>query len=454
MTSKPTFALREKHNEYYCCITYRDEWNIRKERWIPLRILTKEDKKREVKRLMEELSAPGAIDLDSVTKTNETLKRLGLFPYDNDWHVIRDGTFGRKKKPGHPFVYLEVPDLEPSQIQEAQLSLKKGAKMYFGDYLVFWFNIHKENIGPNTINTLKSHIFHRIGPWFNAEKITLTGLQPEDIEAFYREKMEEGVGANTIRHFHGTIRSALQYAFRRGYVVYNVADRVERPKKEIYKGSFYNEEELKKLFEVAKGTNLEFAVYMAAYYGLRREEVCGLKWDAIDFQYKTMTVKHTVIETSVDGQYQLVMKDTTKNRSSFRTLPLSDSTIDKLLKMKKRQEKMKVLFGSRYNSQFEDYIYLFENGNLVHPNWVSCAFRRLLDDNGMRRIRFHDLRHSCATLLRHQGVPMEDIAKWLGHSNILTTEQIYAHYDESLKGNTLKALSDALDPKKPKKEME
>lgn len=453
MTSNPTFALREKHNEYYCCITYRDEWNIRKERWIPLRILTKEDKKREVKRLMEELSAPGAIDLDSVTKTNETLKRLGLFPYDNDWHIIRDGNFGRKKKPGHPFVYLEVPDLDPSQIQEAQLSLKKGAKMYFGDYLVFWFNIHKENIGPNTINTLKSHIFHRIGPWFNAEKITLTGIQPEDIEAFYREKMEEGVSANTVRHFHGTIRSALQYAFRRGYVVNNVADRVERPKKEIYKGSFYNEEELKKLFEVAKGTNLEFAVYMAAYYGLRREEVCGLKWDAIDFQYKTMTVKHTVIETSVDGQYQLVMKDTTKNRSSFRTLPLSNSTIDKLLKMKKRQEKMKVLFGSRYNNQFEDYIYLFENGDLVHPNWVSCAFRRLLDDNGMRRIRFHDLRHSCATLLRHQGVPMEDIAKWLGHSNILTTEQIYAHYDESLKGNTLKALSDALDSK-PKKEME
>ena len=121
--------------------------------------------------------------------------------------------------------------------------------------------------------------------------------------------------ANTVRHFHGTIRNAVQYAFRRGHVVNNVADRVERPKKEIYKGSFYNEEELKKLFELTKGTNLEFAFYMAAYYGLRREEVCGLKWDAIDFQYKTMTVKHMVIETSVDGQYQLVMKDTTKNRS-------------------------------------------------------------------------------------------------------------------------------------------
>lgn len=183
----------------------------------------------------------------------------------------------RKQKPGHPFVFLTGTDLTPDQIQETQLALKKGTKILFGDYLVFWYNIHKENISSSTINTLKSHIFRRIDPWFNAEKITLSGLQPEDIEGFYREKLDEGVGPNTVRHYHGTIRSALQYAFKRGYVINNVADRVDRPKKEIFKGSFYNEEELKKLFEVAKGTNLDFAVYMAAYYGLRREEVCGLK---------------------------------------------------------------------------------------------------------------------------------------------------------------------------------
>lgn len=95
----------------------------------------------------------------------------------------------------------------------------------------------------------------------------------------------------------------------------------------------------------------------------------------------------------------------------------------------------------------DDYIYCFENGDLVRPNWVTYSFRKLLDDNGMRRIRFHDLRHSCATLLRHQGVRMEDISKWLGHSNLLTTEQVYAHYDESAKDDTLKAISNALDQK-------
>lgn len=174
----------------------------------------------------------------------------------------------------------------------------------------------------------------------------------------------------------------------------------------------------------------------------------------LDFQYKTITIKHTVIETSNGKEYQLFLKDTTKNKSSFRTLPLSDATVDMLLKMKQRQEKMKLLFGNRYNHEFDDYIYVFENGDLVRPNWVTACFKRLLDDNNMPHIRFHDLRHSCATLLRHQGVPMEDISKWLGHSNLLTTEQVYAHYDDMKKGTTLKALSSALDnDKDDKKEM-
>ena len=191
---------------------------------------------------------------------------------------------------------------------------------------------------------------------------------------------------------------------------------------------------------------------MGAYYGLRREEICGLKWDAVDFQYKTITIKHTVIETSNGKEYQLFLKDMTKDKSSFRTLPLSDATVDMLLKMKQRQEKMKLLFGNRYNHEFDDYFYVFENGDLVKPNWVTACFKRLLDDNNMPHIRFHDLRHSCVTLLCHQGVPMEDISKWLGHSNLLTTEQVYAHYDDMKKGSALKALSSAVDNEKDDKD--
>lgn len=447
------FTLREKHKEWYCCVSFKGEDGKRKERWVPLKILVKEDRKKEAKHLIEELSAPGAFNLDSVSATNQTLARLGLYLYDQNWKILREGAIVTSSKLGRPSVYPEVKDLTPAQIQQATLELKRGKKMYFGDFMILWYNIHKESLAPATVSTLRSHVFHSVGPWFNEHKITLSGIQPEDIEAFYRDRAQY-VGSNTLRHYHGTIRSALQYAFKRGYIVNNIADRAEKPKKTIFKGNFYNEEQLKKLFEISKKTNLEFAVYMGAYYGLRREEICGLKWSAVDFQYKTITIKHTVIETSNGKEYQLFLKDTTKNKSSFRTLPLSDATVDMLLKMKQRQEKMKLLFGNRYNHEFDDYIYVFENGDLVRPNWVTACFKRLLDDNNMPHIRFHDLRHSCATLLRHQGVPMEDISKWLGHSNLLTTEQVYAHYDDMKKGTTLKALSSALDnDKDDKKEM-
>lgn len=441
-----TYNLREKHGEWYCVVTFRDAANKRKERWIPLRLLVKDDKKKEAKRLVGELSKPDAFDPSSLEKTNETMKRLGLYEFDSNWRPMRSGP-RETGKIGRPKVYEDIKSLTPSEISDGQMDLRKGKKMLFGDYLIIWFNIHKENVAANTTSSLEGQVFRIIGPWFNAQKVTLTGIQPEDIEAFYREKSQEGVSNNTLRHYHGTIRSALQYAFKRGYVVNNVADRVEKPKKDVFKGSFYNEEELKKLFEAAKGTNLEFAVHMAAYYGLRREEIIGLKWDAIDFQYRRMTIRHTVTETSFGGKFQMILKDTTKNKSSFRTMPLSEETISMLLAMKERQERMQGLFGNRYNHDFDEYVYCFENGDIVRPNWVTYSFRKLLDDNELRRIRFHDLRHSCATLLRHKGVRMEDISKWLGHSNLLTTEQVYAHYDESAKDSTLETISNALGNK-------
>lgn len=435
------YNLREKHGEWYCVVTFREKGNKRKERWIPLRILVKDDKKKEARKLVEEIEKRHAFDPDSLKRTNEAMSRLGLYEFDVNWRPMRlsPDKFERVR------VVEEANDLTPSEISDGQMALRRGRKMLFGDYLVIWFNIHKENIAENSQASLRGQVYRIIGPWFNSQRVTLTGIQPEDIEAFYREKAQSGLSNNTLRHYHGTIRCALQYAFKRGYVTSNVADRVEKPKKEVYKGSFYNEAELKKLFEASKGTNLEFAVHMAAYYGLRREEIIGLKWDAIDFQYKKITVKHTISEISLNGKFQLLLKDTTKNKSSFRTLPLSDATVSMLVRMKERQEKMQTLFGDRYNHSFDDYIYCFENGDLIRPNWVTYQFRKLLDDNGMRRIRFHDLRHSCATLLRHQGVKMEEISKWLGHSSTQTTEQIYAHYDESAKSGTLKAISSALD---------
>ena len=233
-----------------------------------------------------------------------------------------------------------------------------------------------------------------ISPWFNARGITLKKLKPEDIESFLREQRQTGISNSTLRHYYGYMRVALQYAFKHSYIDLNVADRVDKPKKNDFHGSFYNDEELKTLLRLVKGTHLEFAVRMAAIYGLRREEIVGIKWSAIDFQYKTITIAHTVSEVMLDGKYTVVLKDTTKNKSSFRTLPISNETMDMLLSMKEKEEKMKKLFGDRYNHRYDDYVYVFENGDLIRPNWITYQFKKTLEENGLRRIRFHDLRHS------------------------------------------------------------
>ena len=438
--------LREKHGEWYFVATFKDDEGKRKERWLPLKIKVSEDRKKEAKTLVNKLAAPGGFNPNSVDETNKVLATLDLYQYDYNWKLIKEVKQVKSTQNGKLLIFEDSKELSQEELNANLANLKRGKKMLFGDFLVIWFNIHKKELYQTSIAALQGQVFNVIGPWFNERKITLTGIEPEDIEAFYRERSDK-VSSNTLRHYHGTIRCALQFAFKKGYVVNNVADRVDKPKKGLFKGSFYNEEELKKLFAYAKDTNLEFGIHMAAFYGLRREEVCGLKWDAIDFQYKTMTIKHTITEATVDHCFQLYMKDTTKNSSSFRTLPLSDSTISYLLSIKEKQERMKTLFGNRYNHNFDEYIYTFENGDIVRPGWVTASFRKFLEDNGLPRIRFHDLRHSCATLLRHQGVPMEDISKWLGHANILTTEKVYAHYDDSLKGNTLKTLSKVLDEK-------
>lgn len=193
-------------------------------------------------------------------------------------------------------------------------------------------------------------------------------------------------------------------------------------------GDYYNKEELKILLERVKGTPLEYPVYMAVYYGLRRSEVSGLQWSAVDFQYRTITIRRTIVGCYVDGKYTCIEKERTKTKQSLRTLPLMPVIEEMLIRMKKEQEKNRKFFGNSYVDS--KYIYVHEDGKFYNPNYITCGFNKFLRKNNLRHIRFHELRHSCATLMRHEGVKMEDIQKWLGHSQLATTEKIYSHFEE------------------------
>ena len=156
--------------------------------------------------------------------------------------------------------------------------------------------------------------------------------------------------ANTVIHHHAIIRKCLDYAFKMNIIVSNPADKVQRPKKAQFIGSFYNETELNKLFEISKGDPLELIILITAFYGLRRSEVLGLQWDSFDFENKTITIKHTITITNTNGDNRKIEgKDRTKNKSSYRTLPLFDDIAVMLLDVKEKQKSFQKAFGNSYN---------------------------------------------------------------------------------------------------------
>ena len=155
-------------------------------------------------------------------------------------------------------------------------------------------------------------------------------------------------------------------------------------------------------------------------------------------------IKHTVTSCNLDGKRVQVARDTTKTKSSLRTLPLVPAFRDKLLEVMERQKEYKRLCGKCYNKEYLEYICVDEMGNLVSPHYLTATFPKLLEKNGLRRIRFHDLRHSCASLLLANGVPMKQIQEWLGHSDFSTTANVYAHLDYNSKLSSADAMVNGL----------
>lgn len=316
---------------------------------------------------------------------------------------------------------------------------KTGDDVLFADFMEQWLEIVKSTVSIPTYSSYVNAVKSIIAPYFRKKKILLRDLQAHDIQMFYQEQLQR-VKASSVIHYHANIHKALKYAVKNDMIPSNPADKVERPKQDKFYGNFYDRDELNKLFEAVAGTKLELPVLLGAFYGLRRSEIVGLKWSAIDFEQNTITISHTVTSCNLDGKCVIVAKDTTKTKSSRRTLPLVPCFHEKLLAVKAQQERNQKLCGRSYNREFLEYICVDDIGDRFKPNYITSQFPKLLERNGFRKIRFHDLRHSCASLLLASGVPMKHIQEWLGHSDFSTTANIYAHLDYSSKLTSASAM--------------
>lgn len=315
-----------------------------------------------------------------------------------------------------------------------------------------WLEMMRPNVELFTFAGYQVNIERRIAPYFRETGITLAELKAADIQNYYQYLMaEKGVSANTVIHYHANIRKALQHAMKTDLIPINPADKVQRPTKQKFVASFLNAEELNKLLNGVRGHRLELAVILGAFYGLRREEVVGLKWSAIDFRHKCITINHTVTQANVDGKRQVIEKDCAKNESSRRSLPLVSQFEVVLLELMRRQESYRQVCGRSYNTEFLDYIYVDELGNRIRPDTITTSFPKLLAQLGIRRVRFHDLRHSCASLLLANGISMKEIQEWLGHSDFSTTADIYSHLDYNSKVAASEKMDSCLTIRNSKK---
>ena len=314
----------------------------------------------------------------------------------------------------------------------------------FIDYMKKWLKMISSSVEPTTLTGYQGVINGRMTDYFKNTKITLQNIKPKHIQEFYQYLLDEGLCGNTVKHYHANIRKALQYAMKTDIILSNPADKVDLPKIEEYKPKFYTSDEVKILLNEVIGTKLEIPVMIDCFYGFRRSEVIGLKWSAVDFENDTITIDHTI--TQINGK--LIIRDKTKTKSSKRTLPLEPIVKSFLIELKEKQEKNRELCGDSYNKDYLEYICVDNCGNIIRPDYVTETFLKLLKRKNLKIIRFHDLRHTCASILLKNGANMKEIQAWLGHSNYNTTANLYAHLDSSSVNNTGKVMANVFSIKK------
>ena len=354
--------LNKKNNYWYIVIELRSDTGKRISKWISTGLKLKGNKKKAEKLLYE--------------------KRLE-FSYSNNFHQNAKG-------------------------------------IYFDEYIVLWLNNRKNEIAKATFDSYTFIIRNNIAPYFKDHKILLSDLKPLHIKAYYQTLSGRGLSANTIIRHHANINKALEDAVFNDLIMANPAKKVKLPKKAEYVTTPYTIDECIKLIKTIKGEKLELLIMMAVMTGMRRSELLGIRWKAIDFENNLLYVNHSVIRAVIDGRQTPYGQDKLKRDASFRTLPL----IEQL------GEALKTEMHRRYHGKapnLDEYVFVDEKGDILKPNYVSDAFPKLLRKHNLRHIRFHDLRHSCANLLISSRVPLIEVQQWMGHSNISTTADMYGH---------------------------
>lgn len=304
---------------------------------------------------------------------------------------------------------------------------RHGGEVILADWLEVWL---RDFICPNrektTVhgyeNIIRLHLVPALG------EVKLPELQPAQLQRYYAELLEKGLSHNTVRKHHVLLHTALEAAVRQGLLRENVTRYVTPPAKVLPSHRYYDPAQLRELFCRCAGTEIEPAVKLAGYLGLRRSEICGLKWRCVDLDAKIVTVRE--VRTSVGGTY---IEKKPKSYSSVRRLCYDGvSDLEKLLtRLHDEWECGQRERGTGFNP--EGYVAVTEQGKPWDPNGLGRRVAAFVEENALPSISLHGLRHSFASVANSRSVPMFTISKALGHSSTSITSEVYTHlFDETV----------------------
>ena len=342
------------------------------------------------------------------------------------WHMViempRDPVTGRRRQRDITTECARKKDAEDfleNYLKERITGQKTTApaKMTVNNLLDKWLEYQKSRVRESTWQsyqwTLK-RIKSALG------NLLLEELAPLSIEDFLLDLRSSKLSATSIRYHYNVLSEALTRAVRWRLIAVNPALAVDPPKKAHFEAKVLNNAELATLIQAAQGKFLYLPIVLAATCGLRRGEVCGIRWQDVDLDHSTIYVRHTL--DWIDGKLDL---HAVKTARSERSVKLAQVTVEAFKKEKVRQAADKLKNGELY--QDRDYCWAWDDGRPYAPDYLYKKFCLLLKEAKLPTVRFHDLRHSHATSLLASGVPVKIISERLGHTSVSFTQDIYAH---------------------------
>ena len=313
-----------------------------------------------------------------------------------------------------------------------------GAQISLREFLEDWLITKEASLRPEThyqySMTCRKYIIPLLG------KLKLIELRPEHIQKLYQAEKQAGVGDRTIEMIHMVLHGALGHAVKLGLLSRNPTDATIpiRPKHKEMK--FYDETQVNQFLLSAKGDNYEMIYYLAIATGMRQSELLGLKWSDLDWRYKTIIVQRQLTRGKKDGDYFTSLK----TQAGYRTILLGNITIDKLREHYKIQQNEQKEMGERWEEN--DLIFPSSIGTPLDQYNLYHKFKTLIQISGLPEIRFHDLRHTAASLMLNHGIPPIIVSRRLGHSKVSITLDIYGHLIQEMQNEAAELIDELISP--------